>query len=491
MLEKRNPTLSLAFWLGLLFVTAASGQSIVATIAMPADPPEAIAINPVRSRLYAVGQFWNNVTVVDTSNNSVITVIPSGSPTSPYGDWPDDIRVSPDGHRVYVANGALNRVTVINADDNTVQATISGSDFNNPCSLALSPDGSKLYVANAGSWKVMSIDTTTLQVTSTFPVWSHALARTMAVHPTQPLLYLASGWWINASTNAAGMLPASGFRLAIAPDGSRLYVHDQFSNKIAVITTADKQLVARIDVPSSGGDPEVIIVTPNGAKVYATHSGDKQVTAIATATNSITKTFSFQLSPPPPLVQPVGLAASPDGSTVFVVTTTAVHFVDVLTDTIRATVPVGSNSVAGEAPVLNPSGSRLYLANTYGIAVIDTGISNFVGFLPPIRNDGSSIFQSGRTVPVKFQLTTADGGYVTNATATLQVLKLTDTVLGTVVEVTADASGSSNTGNLFRFDATANQYVYNLSIKGYSSGTYLLRVRINDQTTHEVQISIR
>ena len=38
----------------------------------------------------------------------------------------------------------------------------------------------------------------------------------------------------------------------------------------------------------------------------------------------------------------------------------------------------------------------------------------------------------GRTVPIKFQLTAADGTFVTTATATLQVFKVTDVVLGTV-----------------------------------------------------------
>lgn len=118
-------------------------------------------------------------------------------------------------------------------------------------------------------------------------------------------------------------------------------------------------------------------------------------------------------------------------------------------------------------------------------------VYTFGGYLPPIRNDGTSIFRSGRTVPVKFQLTAADGSFVTTATATLQVFKVTDAVLGTVEEITPEASGTSNTDNLFRFDASTNQYIYNLNTSGYTAGTYLLRVRLNDQTTHDVHVSLR
>lgn len=116
----------------------------------------------------------------------------------------------------------------------------------------------------------------------------------------------------------------------------------------------------------------------------------------------------------------------------------------------------------------------------------------FSGYLVPVLNDGSAVFNSGRTVPVKFQLTASDGTFVTNAVANLQVFQVLNTPTGTV-DMTVDtvASGSSNTGTFFRFDPTSNQYIYNLSTLGFLSGTYLLRTTLNDGTTHDVQISIR
>lgn len=117
---------------------------------------------------------------------------------------------------------------------------------------------------------------------------------------------------------------------------------------------------------------------------------------------------------------------------------------------------------------------------------------NFSGYFNPILNDGSAYFHSGRTIPVKFQLTAADGSIVSSAVANIQVFEILNTPTGTVDEsIDTLASGNSNTGTLFRFDPTSNQYIYNLSTSGYATGTYLLRTTISDGSTHDVQFSIK
>jgi hypothetical protein len=116
---------------------------------------------------------------------------------------------------------------------------------------------------------------------------------------------------------------------------------------------------------------------------------------------------------------------------------------------------------------------------------------NFSGFLPPIRTDGSSVFRSGRTIPVKFQLTAADGSIVSNATATLLLAQVSGTVIGSFEEITPEAAGNSNFDNLFRYDPTSGQYIYNLQAKGFATGTYVIRAHLDDGTDHGVYVSIR
>ena len=50
----------------------------------------------------------------------------------------------------------------------------------------------------------------------------------------------------------------------------------------------------------------------------------------------------------------------------------------------------------------------------------------------------------------------------------------TDTTDSTLDYIT----GSANTGNLFRWDSTANQYIYNLSTSNQKPGTYGVQITL-------------
>ena len=42
--------------------------------------------------------------------------------------------------------------------------------------------------------------------------------------------------------------------------------------------------------------------------------------------------------------------------------------------------------------------------------------------------------------------------------------------------IESPTTGSANTGNLFRFDDSADQYIYNINIKGLAVGTYRITI---------------
>jgi Bacterial Ig-like domain/HYR domain len=109
-------------------------------------------------------------------------------------------------------------------------------------------------------------------------------------------------------------------------------------------------------------------------------------------------------------------------------------------------------------------------------------------FLQPINLDGDSIFKLGSTVPVKFQLT-GDSAGITNAVANLRIAKVSNNVLGDELE--AVTSTPASTGSLFRYDATSGQYIYNWGTKGYTAGTYQLRIDLGDGVTRTVLISLK
>ncbi|MCI0537464.1 MAG: PxKF domain-containing protein [Verrucomicrobiales bacterium] len=110
------------------------------------------------------------------------------------------------------------------------------------------------------------------------------------------------------------------------------------------------------------------------------------------------------------------------------------------------------------------------------------------GVLQPINADGSSIFKAGRTVPVKFQLTGESAG-ITDLVASLSFAKISDTVLGAVNEATP--TSAATTGNLFRYDATSGQYIFNWSTKGLSAGAYQLQIDLSDGVARWVNLALK
>jgi hypothetical protein len=116
----------------------------------------------------------------------------------------------------------------------------------------------------------------------------------------------------------------------------------------------------------------------------------------------------------------------------------------------------------------------------------------FSGYLQPVNDDGTSIFQQKSTIPFKFRLTTCSGGTPPPVTATIQVIFQSNTITGTVEEV-VPANAKVSTGTLFTYDAKTRLYTYNLGTKGLRPhSTYLVRTTIQaDGSVHDVLISLK
>jgi parallel beta-helix repeat protein len=112
----------------------------------------------------------------------------------------------------------------------------------------------------------------------------------------------------------------------------------------------------------------------------------------------------------------------------------------------------------------------------------------FIGFLPPMDNDGGSTFKLGSTVPVKFQLVDADQNPVTDANTRLYLSKITDGVVGEETEAVSNGKAGDN---FFRYAAEDEQYILNLVTRDLSEGTWRLRADIGDGTSRYVMITLR
>ena len=130
-------------------------------------------------------------------------------------------------------------------------------------------------------------------------------------------------------------------------------------------------------------------------------------------------------------------------------------------------------------------------SDTIVITVTEPVAYSWSDFLQPIdppdaNRVSKSVFKAGSTVPVKFRLTGASAG-ITDLVATLSYAKVSDGIVGTVIEAVSTAAAT--TGNLFRY--ADGQYIFNWSTKGLTPGAYQLSANLGDGVSRTVIISLK
>jgi hypothetical protein len=91
-------------------------------------------------------------------------------------------------------------------------------------------------------------------------------------------------------------------------------------------------------------------------------------------------------------------------------------------------------------------------------------------------------------VPVKFQLRDSAGALVTTATVRLFLQKL---VGGVLVGSPQPATSNGGTGNIVPYNASGNQYQYNMKTDSLTVGEWQLQAQLDDGTTRVITIVIR
>lgn len=120
---------------------------------MVGDAPARIAVTPDDTRVYVTNTNSQNVSVIDTSMNTVIaTVSLSGLGSG----GPSGVAAAPDSSKVYVAD-ANRRLFVIDTTTNAVVATVTASA--SISDLAVTQDGLTVYATASLEGTVLSFDT--------------------------------------------------------------------------------------------------------------------------------------------------------------------------------------------------------------------------------------------------------------------------------------------------------------------------------------------
>src|SRR4029453_5887783 len=162
------------------------------------------------------------------------------------------------------------------------------------------------------------------------------------------------------SLASSALLVTPGTAQSSAP---KAYIGLFADNAVAVFDPVSRSVTKKIAIPSG---PHGLVVTPDGARVYASSDGDSTVSVIDTSTDEVVDTIDVGKTPH-------GLAITPDGSRVLVAGfgTDSVSAIDTRTDRITWQATVGRpHNMA-----ITPDGARLSAGSQAGsgaLVVLDT-----------------------------------------------------------------------------------------------------------------------
>jgi YVTN family beta-propeller protein len=392
-----------------IFATnAAIRQALTAQVATPAWTA------------YVPNEGSSSVTPINVATNTPGTAIPSV--TRPFG-----VAITPDGRTAYVANTFANTVTPINVATNTAGTPIPVGM--NPVEIAITPDGLTAYVVNNSSNDVTPINLANNSTGTAIPVGTAPYA--VAITPNGASAYVANTTSNNltpislATNTTRATIPVGGSPqwISIAPDGSTAYVADGASNDVTPINLASDTAGTPIPV---AGDPAAIAITPDGSTAYVSQFYAFTVTPINLKTNTLGTAIPIAGTHPDPGQAgpyPTGLEITPDGSTVYVTDdgSSAVTTIDVATNTLGTTIPVGSNPAhiaitPDQAPIaaLSVTTAAAGSPSSFDASASTVALGTIAGYLWNF-GDGSS---AATTTPTTNHTYTAPGSYTASVTET-------------------------------------------------------------------------
>jgi YVTN family beta-propeller protein len=205
--------------------------------------------------------------------------------------------------------------------------------------------------------------------------------------------------------------------VAVSSDGTRAYVTLSGTGAVVAIDTASNTISTSYSMTVF---PKNLAVTPNGAKVYAVAYPPS--TNTVEVINTITGTVNSVTIG----ANPWAVAITPNGQYAYITTTQGVDVLSTTTDTIVATIPIGTGC-SSEGIAITPNGRFAYVANNFfsTVSVIDTSTNSVVTTISSGISSPNSvaITPDGNTVLVTNP--TSAKVYVITANAVSRTISLT------------------------------------------------------------------
>jgi YVTN family beta-propeller protein len=354
------PTLIVEPWAIGVTVVSTATNTVVATIPLDSKNGELgvtnIQISPDGSTAL-VSEYSSHtnvaapvVSVIQTSTNQVV-----GSIALPAEATPGAIVFSPGGKFAYViGNNVVVDVVNVSSRKTVSQMTALG----NVSGLAISPDGKTLLCPNSGTTQAAVVDPTGGATPAGIPLGA-----------------------MNPNTTSAALLDFGG--AAASPDGTRVYMTNDFSGNVSVIDTAFHTTLASVPVCGKGVSfclPVAIAVSPDGSMLYVANMYEDSVVAIDSTT------FATTQIPMPKSTYPAAVAITPDGTHIYVAGNNVtpdfgscscyVFVIDTATNEVVSSIPVPFP----KALTVSPDGTKVYVVggetSLYTIATSTNTVTN-------------------------------------------------------------------------------------------------------------------
>lgn len=308
---------------------------------------------PARGPLvYVSNEDSNDMTVIDSSTDSVIATVPVGK-------RPRGVQVSPDGGTIYLAvsgspkappgvdestlpppDKSADGVAVVDAATLEREAKLPGGS--DPEQFAVHPDGSRIYVSNEDAATATVLDVRSGEVLKTIPVGVEPEG--VAISPDGRWVYVSAETDHDITViDTEGGVAVKRFEvderpraIAFSPDGKLAYVSSELGGTLTVVNAVEHQPIATIKIPGKGAKPMGVAVSPDGSRVYVATGRGRTVVVIDAATRKVLQTIEVG-------ERPWGIALTPDGGKLYTANGPGndVSVVDTRSGEVVARIPAG------------------------------------------------------------------------------------------------------------------------------------------------------
>jgi YVTN family beta-propeller protein len=270
--------------------------------------PYGLAYDSQNGNMYVASYYPGTLSVINSSTNSVTSVIKLGFPGSSWG-----VAFDPSNGFIYVGEAENPFTSVVNTTSKSVVKNIvvgddlfTGDNDDRPNGIAYDATNQDIYVAIYGTDTLADTNSDTLSLSKNVNLGTTAGLWDVTFNPSNDNLY-ASNVYTNmvyvvngATDDNVASIPVQRSPNGIAVDTNpgqsygEVFVADYSSNSVSVINSSTNVIITTINV---GQNPNGIAFDPVTGDFYVANYGGGTVSVINPSTYSVIKTISVGSDP--------------------------------------------------------------------------------------------------------------------------------------------------------------------------------------------------